>query len=383
MSTHWVSDKPFDPERTTAQGTEPFAAYANASQRRLFWWRFRRHKLAVLSLAILILAYLVVVFAEMIAPSSAGKRDTQHIFMPPQRVHLMHEGQWVGPFVYDMQGRLDMDTLQRHYVADTTTPMKLRFFCRGEPYRFWGLVPGDRHLFCAPEGGTAYLAGTDRLGRDIFSRLVHGARISLTIGLIGVSLSLVLGLLLGGMAGYRGGAFDFWLQRVTEVLRSLPHLPIWLALAAALPVTMSPLTVYFCITAILALLEWPGLARAVRSKFLSLREEDFCAAAQMMGASDGRIIFRHLLPNFLSHIIVSAALSIPTMILAETALSFLGLGLRAPITSWGVMLTEAQNIEAVVLYPWLMLPMVPVIVVVLAFSFLGDGMRDAVDPLSG
>lgn len=382
LTGHWVSPKPFDPGRTTAELSSVSTAYLDASQRRLFWWRFRRHRLAIVSLAFLALAYLCVVFAEFVAPAGVATRDTQHIFMPPQRVHLFHEGSLVGPFVYPMVGRLDMDTLERLYEVDRTTPMPLRFLCQGEPYRFWGLWESDRHLVCPPQGGTAFFLGTDRLGRDIFSRLVHGARISLTVGLVGVTLSLILGLALGGLAGYRGGWADWILQRVTEVLRSLPQLPLWLALSAALPVTMSPILVYFCITAILAFLEWPGLARAVRSKLLSLREEDFCRAAEMMGASDARIISRHLLPNFMSHIIVSASLAIPTMILAETALSFLGLGLRAPITSWGVMLSEAQNIEAVALYPWLLMPMLPVMLTVLAFSFLGDGLRDALDPLA-
>nr|WP_210285843.1 ABC transporter permease [Aureimonas jatrophae] len=379
---HWVSEKPFDPERLAGEHTSVSTAYARASQRRLFWWRLRRHRLAVASLVFLVLAYLVAATAEFVAPAGVATRDTRHIFMPPQRVHLVHEGRFLGPFVYAREGTLDMDTLQRRYREDRSRPMPLRFFCRGEPYRFWGIWAGDRHLYCAPEGGTAFLLGSDRLGRDMFSRLVHGARISLTIGLVGVTLTMVLGLLFGGLAGYLGGWADFWLGRATEILRSLPHLPIWLALSAALPVTLDPLLVYFLITAILAFLEWPGLARAVRSKLLSLREEDFVAAAEMMGAGPARIISRHLLPNFMSHIVVSAALAIPTMILAETALSFLGLGLRAPITSWGVLLTEAQNIEAVVLYPWLLLPMVPVMATVLAFSFLGDGLRDALDPLS-
>ncbi|WP_062012851.1 ABC transporter permease [Aureimonas sp. AU4] len=379
---HWVSQKPFDPERLAGEHTSVSSAYARASQRRLFWWRLRRHRLAVLSLVFLVLAYLVAAAAEFVAPTGVATRDTRHIFMPPQALHLFHEGRFLGPFVYAREGSLDMETLQRRYREDRTRPLPLRFFCRGEPYRFWSLVEGERHLYCAPDGGTAFLLGSDRLGRDMLSRLVHGARISLTIGLVGVTLTMALGLLFGGLAGYLGGWADFWLGRATEILRSLPHLPIWLALSAALPVTLDPLLVYFLITAILAFLEWPGLARAVRSKLLSLREEDFVAAAEMMGAGPARIISRHLLPNFMSHIVVSAALAIPTMILAETALSFLGLGLRAPITSWGVLLTEAQNIEAVVLYPWLLLPMAPVMATVLAFSFLGDGLRDALDPLS-
>ncbi|WP_102961386.1 ABC transporter permease [Mangrovicella endophytica] len=377
---HWVSTEPFDPGRTSARLSKPSTRYLEASQARLFWWRFKRHRLALVALVVLAIAYLTVIFAEFIAPYGVATRNTQHIFMPPQPIHLFHEGQFVGPFVYDMRGRLDLDTLQRHYTEDERRPRPLRFFCKGEPYRFWGLVEADLHLVCPPSLGTFFPLGTDRLGRDIASRLVHGARISLTVGLVGVAFSFALGLFFGGIAGYFGGATDYWIQRVTEILRSIPQLPLWLALSAALPVTLNPLLVYFGITIILALLDWPSLARAVRSKLFSLREEDFTAAAEMMGARPARIIARHLLPNFASHLIASASLSIPTMILAETALSFLGLGLRPPIVSWGVLLSEAQNIEAVALYPWLLMPMLPVMVTVLAFSFLGDGLRDAADP---
>jgi peptide/nickel transport system permease protein len=273
-----------------------------------------------------------------------------------------------------------METLKRDYTTDTSQPQPIRFFCSGDAYNFWGMVASTFHLVCPPEDGTMFLLGTDRLGRDMLSRLIYGARISLTVGLIGVTLSFILGITIGGAAGYFGGKVDAVVQRVTEILRSLPELPLWLALSAALPVTWSPLLIYFGITVILALLDWPSLARAVRSKLFALREEDFVSAAEMLGAKPSRVIGRHLLPNFMSHLIASASLSIPSMILAETALSFLGLGLRPPITSWGVLLSEAQNIEAVVLYPWLLMPMVPVMATVLAFSFLGDGLRDAIDP---
>jgi peptide/nickel transport system permease protein len=249
--------------------------------------------------------------------------------------------------------------------------MPIRFFCKGDPYRFWGASEGDFHLVCPPKDGTMFLFGSDRLGRDLLSRILYGMRVSLTIGLFGVSVSFILGMGLGGLAGYYGGWVDAAVQRVIEVLRSIPHLPLWLALAAILPVTWSPLLVYFGITIILGLIDWTGLARAVRSRLLSLREEDFCVAAQLMGAKPSRIIFRHLMPSFMSHLIASATLAVP---------SFLGLGIRAPITSWGVLLNEAQNINVVVLYPWLMLPILPVIIVVLAFNFLGDGLRDAADP---
>jgi peptide/nickel transport system permease protein len=256
----------------------------------------------------------------------------------------------------------------------------MRFLCRGEPYTWLGLVEADLHLACPGDGGTLFLLGTDRLGRDLLSRILYGAQISLTVGLIGVAVSFVLGVVIGGIAGYYGGWIDTVIQRMIEVIQSFPQIPLWMALAAILPVTWSPLLVYFGITIILALIHWTHLARAVRSKLLSLREEDFCTAAMLMGASPARIIGRHLLPSFMSHLIASATLAIPGMILGETALSFLGLGLRPPITSWGVLLNEAQNINVVALYPWLMLPVVPVILVVLAFNFLGDGLRDAADP---
>ncbi len=383
MSTtlpHFVSTAPFDPDATVAAGSQISERYARASQGQIVWWRFKRHTVAVVALGFLVLAYASILITEFLAPYGLHTRNTEFIFAPPMAVHLFHEGSFVGPFVYPLKYTLNLETLKREYEPDTTRPQAIRFFCRGEPYKFWGLVPGDIHLICPPTGGQMFLLGTDRLGRDMLSRLIYGARVSLTIGLIGVTLSFVLGIVLGGMAGYFGGLFDSIIQRITEILRSLPELPLWLALAAALPATWSPLLIYFGITVILALLDWPGLARAVRSKLLALRQEEYVVAAEMMGASPARVIGKHLLPNFTSHLIASASLSIPTMILAETALSFLGLGLKAPITSWGVLLSEAQNIEAVALYPWLLLPMVPVMLTVLAFSFVGDGLRDAIDP---
>ena len=378
-SDHFVNKEPWDPyvaERLTADQEK----YYMAGQWKLMWWRFRRHRPAVVSAVFLAFVYFSTVISEFIAPYDLHTRHSAYIFAPPQQVHVMHEGQFLGPFVYALKTARDMETLQRVYTPDTTRPQKLRFLCLGDSYEFWGLIEGSFHLVCPPEDGKFFWLGTDRLGRDMFSRIVYAARISLTIGIIGIALSFALALVLGGLAGYYGGWVDNVVQRITEIIKSFPHLPLWLALSAALPVTWSPLLVYFGITIILALLDWPGLGRAVRSKLLSLREEDYAAAAQMMGAKPGRIIGRHLLPGFMSHLIASATLSIPSMILAETALSFLGLGLRPPITSWGVLLNEATDINVVAVNWWLMLPVVPVILVILAYQFMGDGMRDAADP---
>lgn len=376
---HFVSDEPFEPNRV-----EPMTAaqerYYRASQWRMMWWKLKRHRLAVLSGAILGLLYLSALVSEILAPYGEHSRHTDAIFAPPQQIHLFDQGHFVGPFVYGFDYSLDMSNLKRVYEPNPALVQPIRFFCLGDAYDFWGVIPGRFHLICPAENGTLFLLGTDRLGRDMLSRVIYGTRISLTIGLIGISISFTLGIVIGGLAGYYGGWIDAITQRVIEIIRSFPELPLWMALSAALPVTWSPLWVYFGITIILGFLDWTGLARAVRSKFLALREEDFATAAVLMGATPRRVIFRHLLPSFMSHLIASATISIPSMILGETALSFLGLGLRSPITSWGVLLNEAQNINVVALYPWLMLPVVPVFTVVLAFNFFGDGLRDAADP---
>ena len=376
---HQVSTAPFDPLSVEQMSVEQ-ERYYMASQWRMMWWKFLRHRVAVVSGAILLVMYASIVIVEWLWPYNLHSRHVDFIFAPPQAVHLFHEGTFVGPFVYGYSYRLNMDNLKREYTPDPTQVQPIRFFCRGDSYEFWGLWKGNFHVVCPAEGGTLFVAGTDRLGRDVLSRMIYGARISLTIGLFGVAVSFILGVVIGGLAGYYGGWIDNVSQRLIEVLRSLPHVPLWLALSAILPVTWSPMLVFFGITIILGLLDWTGLARAVRSKLLALREEDFCVAAQLMGARPARIIGRHLLPSFASHLIASVTLSVPSMILGETALSFLGLGLRPPITSWGVLLNEAQNINVVALYPWLMLPVANVIIVVLAFNFLGDGLRDAADP---
>ncbi|AYG62903.1 ABC transporter permease [Rhizobium jaguaris] len=376
---HYVSTAAFDPEQFEAMSAGQ-ARYYKASQKQLMWWKFKRHKLALASGIFLLLLYCTILISEFLAPYGLHTRNVDFIHSPPQRVRFFNNGEFVGPFVYGRKMTLDLATLRRVYTNNAQDIQPIRFFCRGDAYRFWGLVDSDLHLICPAVGGQMFLLGTDRLGRDVLSRIIYGARISLTIGLIGIAISFVLGIVIGGLAGYHGGLFDLLVQRVIEVLQSLPSLPLWMALAAIMPVTWSPIIIYFGITIILGILDWTGLARAVRSKLLSLREEDYVLAAQLMGASSPRIIGRHLVPGFMSHLIATATISIPSMILGETALSFLGLGLRPPITSWGILLTEARSVSVIAFYPWLLFPMVPVILVILAFNFLGDGLRDAADP---
>jgi len=376
---HYISTAPFDPQ-SVEQMTDEQSQVFRASQLQLMWWKFKRHRLALASGIFLAALYAMILVCEFLAPYNLHTRNVDFIYSPPQRVRLFHDGSFVGPFVYGRTMQLDMDTLKRNYTDNTADVQKIRFFCRGDPYKFWGLFESDLHLACPAENGQMFLLGTDRLGRDVLSRIIYGARISLTIGLIGVAVSFVLGIVIGGLAGYHGGVLDLIVQRIIEVLQSIPSIPLWMALAAIMPVTWSPIIIYFGITIILGMLDWTGLARAVRSKLFSLREEDYVLAAQLMGAKSSRIIGRHLIPGFMSHLIATATISIPGMILGETALSFLGLGLRPPITSWGILLTEARSVSVIAFYPWLLLPMVPVVLVILAFNFLGDGLRDAADP---
>ncbi len=320
---HTVSEAPFDAYSAARLTPEQERIYM-ASQWRLMWLKFKRHKLAVVSAAFLIVIYTIAMVCELFAPYDPNTRNTDFIRAPPQSVHLFHEGSFVGPFVYGYTMRLDMETLKREYRPDPEKVHRIRFLCEGEPYRFWGLVEGRRRLFCPAVDGQLFLAGTDRLGRDMLSRILHGARISLTIGVLGISVSFILGIIIGGLAGYYGGLFDLVTQRIIEVIQSLPHIPLWLALASVMPPSWSPILVYFGITVILGLMDWTGLARAVRSKLLSLREEDYVLAAQLMGARTPRIVGRHLVPGFMSHLIAKATVAIPGMILGETALSSWG-----------------------------------------------------------
>lgn len=380
--TRFVSDAPFDP-KPALQEIE--RKDLDAPNWLLVWRKFRTHRLGLISGALLLFFYLLLPFIGFVAPYGPNERHAEHLFSPPQSIHLFYQGEFLGPFIYPMTSEANLETFQWEFIPDLENPRKLRFLCEGKSYKIAGIIPSDTHLFCPPETLDEevvpfFLWGSDRLGRDVFSRILYGAQLSLTVGLIGITVSFVLGIFFGSLAGYFGGTLDWVINRVIEILRSLPELPLWLALSAAVPSNWSPIAVFFVISIILGLLDWPGLARSVRAKFLSLREEEYVRAAEMMGASSGRVIRKHLLPNFLSHLIASATLSIPAMILGETALSYLGLGLRAPAVSWGVMLNDAQNLSSIEIYPWTAIPMLPIVVVVLAFNFLGDGLRDSLDP---
>ena len=357
-------------------------AYYLATQWQLMGWKFLRHRLAIGGLVALGILYLLAFFCEIVAPYDILHRHPDYVNAPPQRVRFFDQGRLqLRPFVYGYTGRIDMATFQRVYVPDTAKKFPLYLFVRGDEYRFWGLAPGRLHLFGVKGGDDGvFLLGTDALGRDLLSRVLYAARVSLTIGLVGVFLSLVVGISLGGISGYYGGRVDDAIQRLIEFLRSIPTIPLWMGLSAALPVDWPVMRTYFFITIILSIVGWTGVARVVRGRIISLRGEDFVLAARVAGGKDGYIIRAHLVPSFLSYIIVEVTLAIPNMILGETGLSFLGLGLRPPAVSWGVLLRDAQNMRTVAIYPWLMIPALFVIVTVLAFNFLGDGLRDAADP---
>lgn len=351
---------------------------------KLMWWRFKKHKMAMVSAVVLILFYFVAIFSEFVAPYDPDESFIQYKFSPPTRIHIRDaEGRFHAPFIYQTQRSLDPNTLQIGYVEDTTTRYTIRFFVKGFEYKLLGLLPTDIHLFGIPEAGEmqgVFLFGADRLGRDMFSRIAYGARLSLSLGLVGVFLSLILGVILGGISGYFGGWVDTVVQRTIEFIRTIPTIPLWMTLSAALPADWPVERVYFGITVILSLVGWTFMARVVRGRFLAMREEDFVLAARLNGAREMRIIIRHMVPSFLSYIIAALTLAIPGMILAETGLSFLGLGLRPPAISWGVLLQEAMNLRSLVLSPWVLTPGFAVVISVLAFNFVGDGLRDAADP---
>jgi peptide/nickel transport system permease protein len=353
-----------------------------ASQWQLMWWRLCKHRLAMCSGLVLLLFYAVVVGADFMATSNPRESNAQLGLMKPQPVRWF-DGWKFSPHVYAIKGKRDPRTFKRVYQVDPSQKLPVRFFVRGFEYEFLGLFSTDLHLL-GVEGAraedTLFILGTDLQGRDLWSRLMYATRISMTIGLVSVALSLFLGLLLGGVSGFYGGWLDTLIQRIIEILRSIPTIPLWMGLAAAVPKDWSVTKMYFAITIIISLIGWTELARVVRGRFLSLREEDFVTAAELAGASRLRIIFRHMVPSFMSHIIAATTLALPAIIIAETSLSFLGLGMRPPAISWGVLLQAAQQVQAVALTPWLLLPAIPVVVAVLAFNFLGDGLRDAADP---
>jgi len=351
-----------------------------ASQWQLMWRKFIKHKLAIFGGTILLIFYILAIFCEFFSPYNIYD-PVGYPYSPPQRIHFFDKKRfYLRPFVYKLKRKIDPVTFRAKYIEDTAKKYFIYFFVHGEKYKLWNLFSLDFHFFGVKEPGVISLFGTDKMARDLFSRNLYAARISLSIGLVGVALSFILGCILGGLSGYFGGTVDMVIQRAIEFLICIPTIPLWMALSAALPVDWSPIKVYFGITIILSFVGWCSLARVVRGKLISLREEDFIMAAKIAGATDGRIIVRHLLPSFLSYLIVNLTLAIPNMILGETALSFLGLGIRPPAVSWGTLMQDAQNIRILSMNPWLLIPGVFVITTVLAFNFLGDGLRDAADP---
>jgi peptide/nickel transport system permease protein len=349
-----------------------------ATQWTLMWRKFRKHKLAMAGTAVVVLCYLIAIFCEFVATQDPFKRNTQFIHVPPQGIHLFGS-QSFGPYVYGLKLEEDPKTWRKIYTEDPSVENPIHFFVKGDSYRLWGLFESDIHLFGVKEG-TFFPFGTDNSGRDVFSRIMYGMRVSVSIGLVGVAFTFILGSVLGAISGYYGGAIDFSIQRLIEFILCIPAIPLWMTLSAALPKGWSPTQVYFAISIILSLVGWCALARAVRGKMLELRQEDYIAASRLAGASDAWLIFDHMLPGFMSYLIVNLTLSIPGMILAETALSFLGIGLRPPAISLGVLLQQAQNVRTIALTPWLMIPGVFIFIIVLAFNFMGDGLRDAADP---
>ncbi len=368
--------------RAEAATVEAEEALFVASQWKLMWWKFRKHRLASLAGPVLILLYFGAILADFLSPTVPTMRFTDYKEAPPQLIRIYdQESGLQRPFIYDIKRTVDPATFRRTFSLDKSTKFPVRLFTRGDPYKLLGLFPTDLHLF-GTDGGPLFLLGTDSLGRDVFTRTLYGSRISLSVGLVGVVMTFTMGLLLGGISGYMGALADTIIQRVIDLLVCIPTIPLWMALAAALPRNWPTLRMYIGIVVITSMIGWAGLARVVRGKLLSLREQDYCMAARIAGASDMYIILRHLLPSLASYIIVALTLSIPRTILGETSLSFLGLGLQPPVVSWGVLIRDAQNLSAIAQRPWLLWPAAWIVVTVLMYNFLGDGLRDAADPYS-
>lgn len=371
---------PLDPHTKEIESDDRFYY---ATQWQLIWWRFRKHKLAMIALVGLVVLYFIAIFADFVAPYLAQTRFQGQQQQPPTPIRFVHQGQLSRPFIYATKRKADPKTFKFIFVPDESKPIYIQFFTRGEPYKLWGLIPSDLRLFGTGKGNPPlFVFGTDRLGRDLFSRTMYGARISLSIGLFGVFITFILGVTLGGISGFFGGVVDEIVQRLIDFLQSIPTIPLWIALAASLPRDWPTEKTFFAITLLLSIVSWTGLARVVRGKLLQLREEDYALAAQAAGASQSRIIAKHLLPGFTSHLIVSITATIPLAILSETALSFLGLGMQPPAVSWGVLLQDAQNLVAIAQQQWLLIPALFVIATGLLFNFVGDGLRDAADPYS-
>ncbi len=376
--------------KTQEPSTEPSAALAPdqdskieaASQWLLMWWKFRKSTLAVIGAIVVILSYIIAINAEFFAPKLAESYDKQYVYAPPQPFRLFYDGKF-DPFVYGLKFERDPVSFKKIFSVDYETRIPVGLFVKGEPYKWLGFIPADRHLFGPKNAGDPfYLLGAEKSGRDLLSRIIYGARISLTVGLVGVLMSLVIGVTIGGISGLVGGWVDNVIQRAIEILLTIPQVPILLALAAVVPPDWPPVQTYFVVSLIISLVSWTGMARVVRGRFLALRTEDFILAARLDGARPLRLILKHMLPSFLSHIIASITLSIPYMILNETFFSFLGVGLRAPAISWGILLQEARQIATVALFPWILAPAGAVVIVVLSMNFMGNGLRDAADPYS-
>lgn len=371
----------FGRKKKRETGAQQEEEFYRAGQWQLVWWKFKRHRLAQMSLAVLAVFYFVAIFAEFLSPYDPLHRFQDRLAHPPTAIHIRDtQGRFRWPFIYGTVKGRDPETFRPVHKVDTNSIHPVRLFVHGDPYKFWGLFPTDVHLFGTTGDMPIFILGTDSIGRDVLSRIFYGGRISLSVGLVGIAISFILGLILGGISGFFGGVVDEVIQRIIEVLTTLPQIPLWMALAAALPRDWPRVRVYFATTLILSIFGWTGLARMVRGRLLSMREEDFVLAARLDGESEWRIITRYMLPGFASYIIVSLTGSLPGMILGETSLSFLGIGLQPPTISWGVMLQEAQNIVNVAYFPWVLWPVPVVIVAVLMFNFVGDGLRDAADP---